>query len=49
MNTKNTGMKKFIIERNLPGAGILTPEELRIFSQASCDSIAHLGKPHYWV
>ena len=24
-------MKKFIIERNLPGAGNLTPEELQLF------------------
>jgi hypothetical protein len=32
-------MKKFIIERNLPGAGNLTPEELQIISQVSCDAI----------
>ena len=38
-------MKKFIIERNMPGAGNLTPEELQVISEASCDAIARLGKP----
>ena len=42
-------MKKFIIERNLPGAGNLTPEELQIISEASCDAIARLGKPYHWI
>jgi len=42
-------MKKFIIERNLPGAGNLTPEELQMISQESCDAIAHLGKPYTWI
>jgi hypothetical protein len=42
-------MKKFIIERNLPGAGILTPEELQMISQASCEAITRLGKPYYWI
>jgi len=42
-------MKKFIIERNLPGAGNLTPEELQNISEASCRAIAHLGKPYYWI
>jgi hypothetical protein len=42
-------MKKFIIERNLPGAGNLTPEELQTISQACCDAIAQLGKPYHWI
>jgi len=42
-------MKKFIIERNLPGAGILTPEELQMISRASCDAIIQLGKPYHWI
>ena len=49
MIIKNIGMKKFIIERNLPGAGNLTPEELQVISQASCDAIAQLGKPYHWI
>jgi len=42
-------MKKFIIERNLPGAGDLTPEELHMISKASCDAIAQLGKSYQWI
>jgi len=42
-------MKKFIIERNLPGAGNLTPEELQIISQAFCEAIGRLGNPYHWV
>jgi len=42
-------MKKFIIERNLPGAGNLTPEELQTISEASCNAIVRLGKPYYWI
>jgi len=42
-------MKKFIIERNLPGAGNLSAEELQMISEASCGAIAHLGKPYHWI
>ena len=42
-------MKKFIVERNLPGAGNLTSEELQTISQAFCDAIVHLGKPYQWI
>jgi uncharacterized protein DUF4242 len=42
-------MKKFIVERNLPGAGNLTPEELQTISQAFCDAIANLEKPYQWI
>jgi len=42
-------MKKFIVERNLPGAGNLTPEELQIISESSCDAIAHFGKHYHWI
>jgi len=42
-------MKKFIVERNLPGAGNLTSEELETISQAVCDAIIQLGKPYQWV
>src|SRR5689334_6891750 len=49
MNTKNIAMKKFIVERNLPGAGNLTPEELQNISEASCEAIARLGKSYHWI
>jgi uncharacterized protein DUF4242 len=42
-------MKKFIVERNLPGAGNLSAEELQQISEASCGAITHLGKPYYWI
>lgn len=42
-------MKKFVVERNLPGAGNLTAEELRNISQTSCDVVSGLGKPYHWV
>ena len=42
-------MKKFIVERNLPGAGNLTTEELQMISRASCDAISQLGKPYHWI
>jgi hypothetical protein len=42
-------MKKFVIERNLPGAGNLTPEELRTISQTSCAVLNEMGKPYHWI
>lgn len=42
-------MKKFIIERELPGAGKLTPEELAAISTRSCEVVSGLGKPYHWV
>ena len=42
-------MKKFIIERNLPGAGNLSAEELQAISQTSCAVVNGLDKPYYWI
>jgi hypothetical protein len=42
-------MKKFVIERNLPGAGNLTPEELQAISQTSCSVIGEIGQSYQWV
>jgi len=42
-------MKKFVIERNLPGAGNLSADELQAISQISCNSIDQLGKPYHWI
>ena len=42
-------MKKFVIERILPGAGNLTPEELQPISQTSCEVVSQLGKPYHWI
>jgi hypothetical protein len=48
-NNKNGCMKKFVVERNLPGAGNLTAEELQSIAQTSNDTISQLGKPYHWV
>jgi len=42
-------MKKFIVERKLPGAGNLTNEELQALSRTSNAFITVLGKPYKWV
>ena len=42
-------MKKFIIERNFPGAGNLTAEELKNITDVSCDAVTQLGKPYHWI
>lgn len=42
-------MKKFVIERNLPGAGNLSVEELQAISQTSCTVVSQLDKPYYWI
>ena len=42
-------MKKFVIERNLPGAGNLSAAELQAISQISCEAIDEMGKPYHWI
>jgi hypothetical protein len=42
-------MKKFVIERNLPGAGNLSSEELQAISQTSCEVVGQIGKPYHWI
>ena len=42
-------MPKFVIERDLPGAGKLSAEELRDISQQSNKVIAQLGPDIRWL
>lgn len=42
-------MKKFIIERELPGAGKLTAAELKAIATKSCDVVNNLEAPYHWV
>ena len=42
-------MKKFVIERNFPGSGSLSAEELQSISQTSCEVANDLGKPYTWL
>jgi len=40
-------MKKFVVERNLPGAENLSPGELQAFAETFCDAINRIGKPYH--
>jgi Protein of unknown function (DUF4242) len=42
-------MPKYVIERELPGAGKLTAGELKAISQKSCSVIDELGPKIQWV
>jgi hypothetical protein len=42
-------MPKYVIERELPGAGKLTPDELTAISQKSYDVIRGLGMGIQWL
>jgi riboflavin synthase len=40
---------KYVIEREIPGAGNLTAQQLRVISQASCGIVQTLGPQIQWV
>jgi hypothetical protein len=42
-------MPKFVIERNIPGAGSLTPDQLQAISQKSCSVLQTMGPQIQWV
>ena len=42
-------MPKYLIERNIPGAGKLTAEQLKGISQTSCGVLSNLGPQIQWV
>jgi len=42
-------MPKYMIERDVPGAGKLSPAELRDLSQRSCTVLGRLGPSIQWV
>jgi hypothetical protein len=42
-------MQTFVIERNIPGADRLTPEELKAIAAKSCEVVAGLGVPYRWL
>ncbi|HVR80815.1 MAG TPA: DUF4242 domain-containing protein [Luteimonas sp.] len=41
-------MPKFIIERNIPGAGKLSRDELQAISQKSCGVLQQMGPQIQW-
>jgi cell division inhibitor SulA len=42
-------MPKYVIERNIPGAGQLSPDELQAISQKSCGVLEQLGPQIQWL
>lgn len=42
-------MPKFVIEREIPGAGQLSPETLQAISQKSCGVLHQMGPQIQWV
>ncbi len=42
-------MPKYLIEREIPGAGKLSPEQLRGISQKSCSVLNNLGPQIQWI
>jgi hypothetical protein len=42
-------MPKYVIEREIPGAGSLTQEQIAAISQKSCGVLKNLGPQIQWV
>jgi hypothetical protein len=42
-------MPKYVIEREIPGAGNMTPQDLQAVSQTSCGVLQKLGPQIQWV
>ena len=42
-------MPKYVIERAIPGAGSLSPQELRAISQKSCGVLSEMGPQIQWL
>lgn len=42
-------MPKYVIERDIPGAGKLSPAELQAISQKSCGVLRNMGPTIQWL
>ena len=42
-------MPKFVIEREIPGAGALTADQLQAISQTSCGVLTKMGPQIQWI
>jgi hypothetical protein len=42
-------MPKFVIEREIPGAGAMTPDQLHAVSQTSCGVLREMGPQIQWL
>jgi len=47
--SNSTTMKTYLIERDIPNAGKLTPEQLKAISQKSCSVLEHMGPKIQWI
>lgn len=46
---KETAMPKYVIERDIPGAGKLSEQELQAISQKSCSVLNKMGPQIQWL
>lgn len=46
---KTAIMPKYVIEREIPGAGQLSGEQLKAISQTSCGVLSNMGPQIQWV
>lgn len=49
LKSKKTQMKTYVIEREIPGAGNLTAEQLKAISQTSCGVLKEMGPKIKWI
>jgi hypothetical protein len=47
--TRRSIMPKYVIERELPGAGNIGPQDMQAISQKSCGVLKELGPQIQWV
>jgi hypothetical protein len=48
-SSESPKMKTYLIERDIPNAGKLTPEQLKAISQKSCSVLQHMGPQIQWI
>jgi hypothetical protein len=47
--SNSTTMKTYLIERDIPDAGKLTPDQLKAISQKSCGVLKEMGPQIEWI
>ena len=48
-NESDNSMKTYVIERNIPDAGLFTHEQLKGISQTSCSVLNEMGPDIQWI
>ncbi len=48
-STEENAVPKFVIEREIPGAGKMTPADLKAISKKSCGVLSSLGPSVQWI